>query len=92
MFVFAADAQSKFEKVIRERLSAEVGRMNFIWGDGYKFTHPLHPLGKARSDLPVLAIDSFRHMFDFGKFTDIDAPRVLEVRLGSLSFCLSVSV
>ena len=39
--------------------------VNFLVADGTKFTHPLHHLGKSLSDLPVLAIDSFRHMYVF---------------------------
>ena len=41
--------------------------MNFLTADGLKFSHPLHHLGKSASDLPVLAIDSFRHMYIFPK-------------------------
>ena len=37
--------------------------MNFLTADGEKFTHPLHHLGKTAKDLPILAIDSFRHMY-----------------------------
>ena len=39
--------------------------VNFLTADGTKFTHPLHHLGKSVKDLPVLAIDSFRHMYIF---------------------------
>ena len=39
--------------------------VNFLVADGTKFTHPLHHLGKSVNDLPVLAIDSFRHMYVF---------------------------
>jgi len=39
--------------------------VNFLTADGSKFTHPLHHLGKTVNDLPVLAIDSFRHMYIF---------------------------
>ena len=53
-------------------------RLNFIWGDGSKFTHPLHHLGKRKTDLPVLALDSFRHMYDFGPFADITKGTVLQ--------------
>lgn len=40
--------------------------------DGFKFAHPLHHLGKSPSDLPLIAIDSFRHMYLFPRFQDID--------------------
>ena len=39
------------------------GYINFLVADGLKFTHPLHHLGKSADDLPVLAIDSFKHMY-----------------------------
>lgn len=39
--------------------------VNFLTADGLKFSHPLHHLGKTSNDLPVLAIDSFRHMYLF---------------------------
>lgn len=37
--------------------------VNFLTADGLKFTHPLHHLGKTAADLPILAIDSFQHMY-----------------------------
>lgn len=36
-----------------------------------KFAHPLHHLGKSTDDLPLIAIDSFRHMYLFKNFQDI---------------------
>lgn len=39
--------------------------INFLTADGKRFAHPLHHLGKAQSDLPLIAIDSFRHMYLF---------------------------
>jgi hypothetical protein len=39
------------------------GSINFLTADGEKFSHPLHHLGKTSKDLPILAIDSFRHMY-----------------------------
>lgn len=32
---------------------------------GTVFSHPLHHLGKSEADLPVAAIDSFKHMYVF---------------------------
>jgi len=34
-----------------------------LTADGLKFTHPLHHIGKTVADLPLLVIDSFRHMY-----------------------------
>ena len=39
--------------------------------DGIKFAHPLHHLGKSKEDLPLIAIDSFRHMYLFPKYEDM---------------------
>ena len=38
--------------------------------DGVKFAHPLHHMGKTEKDLPVIAIDSFRHMYLFPSYAD----------------------
>ena len=48
------------------------GNINFLTADGSKFSHPLHHLGKTAKDLPVLAIDSFRHMYVFPHNVDKD--------------------
>lgn len=48
--------------------------INFLTADGHKFAHPLHHLGKGEDDLPLIAIDSFRHMYLFPKYEDIDIP------------------
>jgi endoplasmic reticulum resident protein 44 len=39
--------------------------INCLHADGAKFIHPLQHLGKSTNDLPLLLIDSFRHMFLF---------------------------
>lgn len=48
--------------------------VNFLIADGKKFVHPLAHLEKTIDDLPVLAIDSFRHMYIFPDFQDIYKP------------------
>lgn len=45
--------------------------INCLHADGAKFVHPLQHLGKSQSDLPILAIDSFRHMFLFPDFNEM---------------------
>lgn len=40
-------------------------RVNFLTADGIKFAHPLQHLGKRKNDLPVVVIDSFKHMYQF---------------------------
>lgn len=53
--------------------------VNFLTADGEKFSHPLHHLGKSSSDLPLIAVDSFRHMYLFPKYEDSHQPgRVLQ--------------
>jgi len=37
--------------------------VTILTADGLKFTHPLHHIGKTVNDLPLLVIDSFRHMY-----------------------------
>ncbi|RMX46334.1 hypothetical protein pdam_00000688 [Pocillopora damicornis] len=51
-----------------------VGSINFLIADGLKFSHPLHHLGKGPEDLPLVAIDSFKHMYLLPKFDDIKKP------------------
>lgn len=52
--------------------------INFLTADGDRFAHPLHHLGKKESDLPLIAIDSFRHMYLFSDIKDMDVPGKLE--------------
>ncbi|XP_065833888.1 endoplasmic reticulum resident protein 44-like isoform X2 [Oscarella lobularis] len=63
-----------FKETVARELSREKNTVNFITADGYKFSHPLGHLGKTSKDLPLLAIDSFRHMYIFPNFEDIKQP------------------
>ncbi|CAH1788262.1 unnamed protein product [Owenia fusiformis] len=56
-----------FSKTVASHLMAHKSSINFLTADGLKFSHPLHHLGKSTNDLPVIAIDSFRHMYVFPK-------------------------
>ncbi|CAJ0962712.1 unnamed protein product, partial [Mesorhabditis belari] len=56
--------------VIRE-IPDQKASINCLVADGKKFAHPLHHLGKSEKDLPVIAIDSFRHMYLFNNYQDI---------------------
>lgn len=38
----------------------------------------MHHLGKSQADLPLIAIDSFRHMYLFPKFDDMYIPGKLK--------------
>ena len=53
------------------RLIYSTENVNFLIADGIKFAHPLHHLGKSKEDLPLIAIDSFRHMYLFPKYDDM---------------------
>lgn len=70
----------RFTKAVMEQLLMEKHNVNFLTADGLKFSHPLHHLGKTSNDLPVLAIDSFRHMYIFKHDVknDIDKPGLLK--------------
>ena len=37
--------------------------VTILTADGLKFTHPLHHISKTVDDLPLLVIDSFKHMY-----------------------------
>jgi endoplasmic reticulum resident protein 44 len=58
--------------------------INFLVADGDRFAHPLHHLGKSQSDLPLIAIDSFRHMYLFPNFKDMYTPGKLKQFLQDL--------
>jgi len=52
--------------------------VNFLVADCETFSHPLHHLGKKTSDCPLVAIDSFRHMYLFEDFSKINEPGKLK--------------
>ncbi|CDW56165.1 Thioredoxin 6 domain containing protein [Trichuris trichiura] len=63
--------------------------VNFLYADGHTFAHPLHHLGKSEADLPLLAIDSFRHMYLFPSINDLTVPGklrqfILDLQSGKL--------
>ncbi|KAL0108375.1 hypothetical protein PUN28_015131 [Cardiocondyla obscurior] len=67
------DLQSvkQYKYIVTKSLMSEKQNVNFLTADGLKFAHPLHHLGKTATDLPLIAIDSFRHMYLFKDFNDI---------------------
>ncbi|XP_077271402.1 endoplasmic reticulum protein 44 isoform X2 [Temnothorax americanus] len=67
------DLQSvkQYKYIVTKSLISEKQNINFLTADGLKFAHPLHHLGKSATDLPLIAIDSFRHMYLFKNFNDI---------------------
>lgn len=62
----------------------QLENINFLTADGKQFAHPLHHLGKSQSDLPLIAIDSFRHMYLFDDYKDMYQPGRLKEFLNDL--------
>ncbi|CAF1105291.1 unnamed protein product [Adineta steineri] len=54
-----------FEREVAKQLMNERTNINCLHADGAQFLHPLQHLGKSMNDLPLIAIDSFKHMFLF---------------------------
>lgn len=52
-----------YKRVVEQELKAEASGVTFLYADGHVFSHPLKHLGKTTKDLPVVAIDSFKHLF-----------------------------
>ncbi|KAF5269675.1 hypothetical protein FQA39_LY08598 [Lamprigera yunnana] len=74
----------KFNEIVDSQLLSEKSNINFLTADGIKFAHPLHHLGKGESDLPLIAIDSFRHMYLFPNYKDVDVPGKLKQFISDL--------
>lgn len=66
-----AESPKIFTREVQNQLLDDRTLVNFLIADGMKFAHPLHHLGKTQKDLPLVAIDSFRHMYLFPNFDDI---------------------
>lgn len=73
-----------YKVIIESELLSEKQNINFLTADGKRFAHPLHHLGKSEEDLPLIAIDSFRHMYLFPKFEDMYTPGKLKQFLDDL--------
>lgn len=65
------DIIKDYKTVVETQLMSEKQNINFLTADGKRFAHPLHHLGKSQSDLPLIAIDSFRHMYLFPNYKDM---------------------
>ncbi|KAI6203142.1 hypothetical protein M3Y94_00522200 [Aphelenchoides besseyi] len=82
-------AEKRFTDVVMNELLDLKTSVNFLLADGKKFAHPLYHLGKTEKDLPVICIDSFRHMYLFPSYNDISVPGklrqfVLDLNSGKL--------
>ncbi|KAK2723204.1 endoplasmic reticulum resident protein 44-like isoform X1 [Artemia franciscana] len=65
------ESVKKYYEVIQNELLEDKQNVNFLTADGNTFAHPLQHLGKSKKDLPLIAIDSFRHMYLFPDYKDI---------------------
>jgi len=76
LFHHPEDTESvkEYTDLVKKELLGEKSQVNFLSADGLKFAHPLHHLGKSKEDLPLIAIDSFRHMYLFPKYSDSKVP------------------
>lgn len=64
----------KFIETVARELYDQKTAVNALVADGHKFAHPLKHMGKTAKDLPVLAIDSFQHMFLFENMNELHVP------------------
>uniref|UniRef100_A0A672R6H1 Endoplasmic reticulum resident protein 44-like n=1 Tax=Sinocyclocheilus grahami TaxID=75366 RepID=A0A672R6H1_SINGR len=83
------DSLEKFQQEVARQLISEKGSINFLHADCDKFRHPLLHIQKTPTDCPVIAIDSFRHMYVFPEFSDFAVPGklrqfVLDLHSGKL--------
>lgn len=78
------DTIKRYNDVVVRELLSEKQNINFLTADGVKFAHPLHHLGKGQGDLPLLAIDSFRHMYLFPDIKEMEVPGRLKAFLQDL--------
>uniref|UniRef100_A0A5F9DGH4 Endoplasmic reticulum resident protein 44 n=1 Tax=Oryctolagus cuniculus TaxID=9986 RepID=A0A5F9DGH4_RABIT len=67
-----------FQNEVARQLISEKGTVNFLHADCDKFRHPLLHIQKTPADCPVIAIDSFRHMYVFENFKDVLIPGKLK--------------
>ena len=74
----------EYNELVARELVSEKSSVNFLVADGLKFAHPLSHLGKTKDDLPLIAVDSFRHMYLFPKYEDSKIPGRMKNFLQSL--------
>uniref|UniRef100_A0A914E5Y3 Uncharacterized protein n=1 Tax=Acrobeloides nanus TaxID=290746 RepID=A0A914E5Y3_9BILA len=76
LILFRSVGDKLSEKIFQDSVANELADMktsiNCLMADGKKFAHPLHHLGKSEKDLPLIAIDSFRHMYLFSGFDKLN--------------------
>lgn len=70
--------REEFEGIVETQFIELLHEINFLTADGKSFVHPLFHIGKSEKDLPLIAIDSFDHMYIFEKYQDVHKPGVLK--------------
>ncbi|KAK7084105.1 Endoplasmic reticulum resident protein 44 [Halocaridina rubra] len=78
------DNIKKYTSLVQQELIDQKQNVNFLTADGVQFAHPLHHLGKSKKDLPLIAIDSFRHMYLFPDYSEAYVPGKLKSFLADL--------
>merc|ERR1712218_4350 len=78
------ESVKEWNELVKNELLGERSQVSFLTADGIKFAHPLHHLGKGKDDLPLIAIDSFRHMYLFPKYEEAQIPGKLKKFLQDL--------
>uniref|UniRef100_UPI00358F539F endoplasmic reticulum resident protein 44 isoform X2 n=1 Tax=Myxine glutinosa TaxID=7769 RepID=UPI00358F539F len=61
----------RFQQEVARQLIGEKGSINFLHANCEKFRHPLQHINKSPKDCPVIAIDSFKHMYIFPNVDDL---------------------
>lgn len=81
------DTPERFRSIVASELTEQKSSVNCLVANGLKFSHPLHHLSKTANDLPVLAIDSFRHMYvwSHNAQSDIDKPGLVKQFIADLN-------
>jgi len=60
-----------YTNLAQSDLKDQRDKLTILHADCDQFAHPLWHLGKSVNDCPVIAIDSFKHMYTFPKYQDI---------------------
>eukprot|EP01134_Creolimax_fragrantissima_P005364 CFRG5364T1 len=86
LFTKPDDQKSRdlFKKTVRDLVPHEASRVKFLVADGTQFKHPLQHIAKTMDDLPVLAVDSFKHMYDFGEFSSVTSGTRMQTFINNL--------
>ena len=73
LFHHSYDEQSVqlFRSIVQKELINETPFVNFVTADGTVFEHPLMHIKRTVKDMPLIAIDSFEHMYLFPKFEEL---------------------